>query len=102
MFNWIDSLITGKDRNNLEATIVEINYTFARHMLEIGMKTQFKASLTPKDDKPAYTESLPVAINLKKDLTVELVLMHRYGIITTLPFSEYASPILPNGKTTVS
>ena len=41
-------------------------------------------------------------INLKEDLTVELALMHRYGIITTLPFSKYASPIFaqrkPNGK----
>ena len=35
-------------------------------------------------------------------LTVELALMHRYGIITTLSFSKYASPIFaqrkPNGK----
>ena len=49
-----------------------------------------------------YTQSLPVPINLKEDLTVELALMHRYGIITTLPFSKYASPIFaqrkPNGK----
>ena len=41
-------------------------------------------------------------INLKEDITVELALMHRYGIITTLPFSKYASPIFaqlkPNGK----
>ena len=41
-------------------------------------------------------------IYLKEDLTVELALMHRYGIITTLPFSNYASPIFaqrkPNGK----
>ena len=66
------------------------------------MNTQFKVSLTPQDDKPVYTQSLPVAINLKEDLTVELALMHRYGIITTLPFSKYASPIFaqrkPNGK----
>ena len=66
------------------------------------MNTQFKVSLTPKDDKPVYTQSLPVPINHKEDLTVELALMHKYGIITTLPFSKYASPIFaqrkPNGK----
>ena len=66
------------------------------------MNTQFKVSLTPKDDKPVYTQSLPVPINLQEDLTVELALMHKYGIITTLPFSKYASPIFaqrkPNGK----
>ena len=102
MFKWTDSLITGKDRDNLENTIVEFHDNFARHRLDIGMNTQFKISLTPKDNKPVYTQSLPVPINLKDDLTVELALMHRYGIITTLPFSKYASPIFaqrkPNGK----
>ena len=57
---------------------------------------------TPKDERPIYTQSLPVPIILKVDLTVELALMHRYGIITTLPFSKYASPIFaqrkPSGK----
>ena len=67
MFKWTDSLITGKDRENLEATIVEFHDIFARHSLDIGMNTQFKVSLTPKDDKPVYTQSLPVPINLKED-----------------------------------
>ena len=102
LFKWTDSLITGKDRESLESTLVEFNDIFARHRLEIGMNTQFKVSLTPKDDKPVYTQSLQVPINLKEDLTVELALMHKYGIITTLPFSKYASPIFaqrkPNGK----
>ena len=70
MFKWTDSLITGKDRENLEATIVEFHDIFARHRLDIGMNTQFKVSLTPKDDKPVYTQSLPIPINLKEDLPV--------------------------------
>ena len=41
-------------------------------------------------------------IHLKEDLIVELALMHKYGIITVLPFSKYASPIFahrrPNEK----
>ena len=41
-------------------------------------------------------------IHLKKDLIIEPALMHKYGIITVLPFSKYASPIFeqrkPNGK----
>ena len=102
MFKWTDSLITGNDRKNLEDTIVEFNDIFARHRLDIRMNTQIKVSLTPQDDKLVYTQNLPVAINLKQDLTVELTLMHRYGIITTLPFSKYASPIFaqrkPNAK----
>ena len=41
-------------------------------------------------------------IHLKEDLIVELAPMHKYGIITVLPFSMHASPIFaqrkPNGK----
>ena len=66
------------------------------------MNEDFKVKLTPKDDSPAYSQSLPTPINLKEDILVELALLHRYGIITTLPFSKYASPIFaqkkPNGK----
>ena len=58
--------------------------------------------LTPKDDKAVYSESIPMLIHPKEDLIVELALMHKYGIITVLPFSKYASPIFaqrkPNGK----
>ena len=55
-------------------------------------------NLAPKDERPINTQSLPVPINLKEDLTVELALMHRYGIITTIPFSKYASPIFAQRK----
>ena len=55
MSKWTDSRITGNDRENLETTIVEFSDTFARHRLDIGVNTQFKVSLTPKDDKPVYT-----------------------------------------------
>ena len=102
MFSWEGSKIEGNDRKQLEETIVEYNDIFARHRLDIGINNTFKVKLTPKDERPIYTQSLPVPINLKEDLTVELALMHRYGIITTLPFSKYASPIFaqrkPNGK----
>ena len=66
------------------------------------MNTELKVKLTPKDDNVVYSQSLPQPIHLKEDLIVELALMHRYGIITVLPFSKYASPIFaqrkPNGK----
>ena len=102
MFKWEGSQIDGEDKQQLEQTIVEYNDIFARHRLDIGINNSFKVKLTPKDERPIYTQSLPVPINLKEDLTVELALMHQYGIITTLPFSKYASPIFaqrkPNGK----
>ena len=75
MFKWNDSVLTEEDRENLESIIVEFNDIFARHRLDIGMNTQFKVCLTPKNDKPVYTESLPVIITLKDDLTVELALI---------------------------
>ena len=66
------------------------------------MNTEFKVKLTPKDDKAVYSQSLPMPIQLKKDSIGEHSLMHKYGIITVLPFSKYASPIFaqrkPNGK----
>ena len=66
------------------------------------MNEEFMVKLTPKDDSPAYSQSLPAPIHLKEDILVELALLHKYGIITTLPFSKYASPIFaqkkPNGK----
>ena len=37
-------------------------------------------------------------IHLKEDQFVELALMHKYGIITVLSFSKYASPIFAQGK----
>ena len=70
--------------------------------MDIGMNTEFKVKLTPKDKKAVYSQSLPMSIHLKEDLTVELALMHKYGIITVLHFSKYASPKFaqrkPNGK----
>ena len=64
------------------------------------MNDEFKMKMTPKDDSPAYSQSLPATINLE-DILVKLAMLHKYGIITTLPFSKYASPIFvqkkPNG-----
>ena len=62
------------------------------------MNTEFKVRLTPKDDKAVYSQNLPMPIDLKEDLIVELALMHKYGTITVLPFSKYASPIIAQRK----
>ena len=101
-FKWTDSQLGDKDKKAIGEILVEYNDIFARHRLDIGINNDFKIKLTPKSDQPAYTQSLPCPVNLKEDLTVELALMHYYGIITTLPFSKYASPIFaqrkPNGR----
>ena len=81
---------------------MEFHDIFARHRFDIGINTEFKVQLTPLDNRPALSRSLPAPFNLKDDILVELDLLHKYGIITTLLFSKYASPIFarrkPNGK----
>ena len=101
-FDWTESTLNPVEIAQIEELLVEFHDIFARHRFDIGMNEDFKVTLTPKDDSPAYSQSLPTPINLKEDILVELALLHRYGIITTLPFSKYASPIFaqkkPNGK----
>ena len=97
-FDWTDTLLTETEKQAVEDILVEYHDISARHRMDIGMKTEFKVKLTPKDDKAVYSQSLPMPIHLKEDLSVELALMHKYGIITVLPFSKYESPIFAERK----
>ena len=97
-FDWTDSTQNSAEIAQIEELLVEFHDIFARHRFDIGMNEDFKVTLTPKDDSPAYSQSLPTPINLNEDILVELALLHRYGIITTLPFSKYASPIFAQKK----
>ena len=81
-FDWADTLLKETEKQAVEDILVEYHDIFARHRMDIGMKTEFKLKLTPKDDKAVYSKSLPMPIHLKEDLIVELDLMHNYGIIT--------------------
>ena len=101
-FDWTDTLLTETEKQAVEVILVEYHDIFGGHRMNIGMNTEFKVKLTPKDDKAVYSQNLPMPIHLKEDLIVELALMHKDGIITVLPFSKYANPIFaqrkPNGK----
>ena len=101
-FDWTDTLLTETEKQTIEDILVDYHDIFARHRMDIGMNTEFKVKLSPKDDKAFYSQSLPLPIHSKEDLIVDLALMHNYGIITVLTFSKYASPIFaqrkPNGK----
>ena len=101
-FQWEQSILSQLEKQRIEALLVKYHGSFARHRLDIGINTEFKIKLTPKHDEPVYAQSLPTPTNLKVDLLVELALMQEYGIITTLPYSKYSSPIFaqrkPNGK----
>ena len=101
-FDWTDSTLQLDAKQAIENLLVEFHDIFARHRFDIGINSEFKVQLTPLDNRPAYSQSIPTPNNLKDDILVELALLHKYGIITTLPFSNYASPIFaqrkPNGK----
>ena len=84
--------MTPEEKVKIEDLLAEFHDIFARHRFDKGENEEFKVTLTPKDDSPAYSQSLPAPINLKEDILVELAMLHKYGIITTLPFSEYPSP----------
>ena len=92
-FDWTDTLLTKTEKQAVEDILVEYHDIFARHRMDIWMNTEFKVKLTPKDNKAVYSQSLPMPIYLKKDLIDELDLMHKYGVITKLPFTKYASHI---------
>ena len=50
-FNWTDTLLTETEKQAVEDTLVEYHDIFAGHRMDIGMNTEFKVKLTPKDDK---------------------------------------------------
>ena len=97
-FDWTNSTLQPEAKQAVENLLVEFADIFAGHRFDIGINTEFKVQLTPSDNRPAYSQSLPSPINLKDDILVELALLHRYGINTALPFSEYASPIFAQRK----
>ena len=101
-FDWTHTLLTETQNQAVGDILVDYHDIFARHRMDIGMNTEFKVKLTPKDDKAVWSQNLPRPIHLKKDLIFELALMQKHGILTVLPFSKYVSPIFarrkPNGK----
>ena len=101
-FDWSDTTLSPEERQHIEKNLIEFHDIFARHRFDIGTNREFKVKLIPNDDRPAYSQNLSTPNNLKGDITVELALLPKYGQITTLPFSKYASPVFaqrkPNGR----
>ena len=88
-FDWKDSMLQQNEIKKFESLFVKFHDIFARHRFNIGInEEEFTVKLTPKDDSPAYGQILPTPVILKEDLLVELTVLHKYGIITTLPFSK--------------
>ena len=102
LFDWTNTLLTEAEKQAVEDILVEYRNNFTRQGMDIGLNTEFKVKLNPKDDKVVYCQSLLMPIHLKEDLILEMFLMHKYGIIPVLTSSKYASLIIaqkkPNGK----
>ena len=97
-FDWKYSMLQQHEVKKVESLLVEYHDIFARHRYDIGMNEEFTVKVTPKDNSPAYSQNLPTPVNPKEDILVELALLHKYGIITRLPFFKYASPIFAQKK----
>ena len=69
-FDWTDTLLTETEKQANENILVEYHDIFARHRMDIGMNTEFKVRLTPKNDKAVYSQSLPMPIHLQKNLII--------------------------------
>ena len=54
-FDWTDTLLTETEKQAFEEILVEYHDIYARHRKDIGMNTEFKVKLTPKDDKAVYS-----------------------------------------------
>ena len=50
-FDWTDTLLTEMEKQTIENILVDYHDIFAGHRMDIGMNTEFKVKLTPKDDK---------------------------------------------------
>ena len=101
-FDWTDSTFDRETQKVVEELLIEFHDIFARHRVDIGIKNDFKVKFTPIDESPAYSQRLPTPINLREDVTVDLAIPHKYGIIITVPFSKNASRTFaqrkPKGK----
>ena len=64
-FDWTNTLLTETEKQAVEDILVEYHDIFARHRMDIGMNTEVKVKLTPKDDKAVYSQNPPMPIHLK-------------------------------------
>ena len=99
---WQRSILTEDEKQQVEDLLIEFSDIFSKHDLDIGVNHDFKIKLRAEHDRPVYTQCPPAHINMKDEILVRLALLEYFGVIQTLPFSKYSSPIFaqrkPNGS----
>ena len=101
-FDWTDSILEPHHRARIEEKLAEYYKIFAVHRLDIGGNDEFKVTLTSEHQKPVCMQGNQMPVQLMDKMTCELAFMQFYGIIGTLNYSKYSSPIFvqkkPNGN----
>ena len=73
---------------------------FAGHKLDIGMDTDFKMKLTPKDNKTVNSQNPSMPVLWKGNLFTVLAQLYKRGKLILLPFSQSASSFFAQKKPT--
>ena len=101
-FSWKNSVFNAEQKRIVEDILLQYHHNFARHLLDIGCNEEFKVKLTPDNDEQMYTQGPPSQIHYREEVLVELALLQYRGVITTLTYSKYSSPVIavrkPSGK----
>ena len=91
-FPWKKLALNDEQKAVVGELLVEFSDFFAKHRFDVGYNTDLKIKLTPKSIL-IYAQGPPTPIHIRKELQVELALMHYYGLIKTLSQSRYSNPL---------
>ena len=103
-FDSRDSTLKADAKQATEALLIEFHNIFAPHRFDIELlqSSQCNSHLYTIGMGLLIAEAFQAPINLNDEILTEIVLLHKYGIITTLPVCKLASPIFeqkkPKGK----
>ena len=62
-FDWTDTTLSPIEKQPIEDILVQYHNILTRYRFDLGTNSEFKVKLTPNDDRPAYSQSLPTPNN---------------------------------------
>ena len=92
-FPWKNSVFNADQKRTVEDLLLRYHHIIARHRLDIGRNDDFKVKLTPENSEAMYTQGPPTPIHYSDEVLAELALLQYWGVVTTLTYSKYSSPI---------
>ena len=85
-FDWTETLLTGREKQAIEDTLVDYHDSLARHRMEIEMNTESKVKLLQKNNSAVYNQNLPMPIHLRSDQVDSLA---KWTFMTLWPDTEW-------------